>query len=643
MASAAEVEKMSVDDLVDLLKKAQDAYHNDPENLLMTDNFFDALKGRLQKLAPKHPFLKTVGAKIASADIKLPYYMGSMDKIRDDPKELEKWKGKHRGGAVCSDKLDGNSGMVVYGSDGKTHLYSRGDGVMGKDISSALAYVVVPVANASNKGFVVRGELVISKANWAGMSGSHPRNVANGALKSLDPAILKSVDFVAYELLHPKPKTPFDGLETLKAHGFNVVDHKLLSDEELSFENLSKELIARRADSKYDVDGIVVCHNADHKHPVGKNPTYAFAMKSILTHDEAEVIVEKVEWNVSKDGYIKPRVYFNPVTIDGAVIQKATGNNASFIEENKIGIGARVVIIRSGAVIPHILRVLSPAPNGPDLPPTSLGWVWNDTHVDAVLSSGTDDAASGEAVFEKLLLHFVKALNLKGIGPGVIAIIHASGVNSVVAFTKLTMKDILEMGGFQAKSAKTVHDAITSIKTAPLLNIMVASNIFGRGLGKTKLELIIAEFPDIHPNIRKPPTVAKVAAVSGIGPAASKQFGEGINKLYTFLEEIEWKGDVPPMASEPTAAQSAPTPLSPNSALAHGLHGKTVVFTGFRNGDIERAIVKNGGKVVGSVSRKTDFLVAANAQCTSGSCAKAREYDIPIMTLNQFQSEFGLN
>jgi len=106
---------------------------------------------------------------------------------------------------------------------------------------------------------------------------------------------------------------------------------------------------------------IVVRDNQHHSIISGKNPKYSFAFKTILTHEEAEVIVSHVEWNISKDGFLKPTVYFNPIHIGGVKIQKATGFNASFIQSNTIGPGSHIVIIRSGDVIPYIVRTLSPS------------------------------------------------------------------------------------------------------------------------------------------------------------------------------------------------------------------------------------------------------------------------------------------
>ena len=675
MPLPANIDTLSISELASLLVEAQDVYHNDPENQIMTDDQFDALKARLEKLDPKNAFFKMVGApaKGDKPDVTLPYYMGSLDKIRDDPKALDKFKSKWKGSYTVSDKLDGNSGMLFYkqtktttttkhkNGNGKkpatrtVELYSRGNGTIGKNLTAALKYIAHPTPDAVFEAFpdattvAVRGELIISNANWVGMKGSHPRNVANGAVqaKTPDPEILDKVDFVCYQLVHPKAgEHPSDGLKRLAAIGFKVVRYSVLSEEELTFERLSKMLMESRKDAPYLVDGIVIIHDVEHPIPKGKNPTYGFAMKSILTHDEAEVIVTEVDWTVSKDGLLKPRVHFKGVVIDGATIQKATGFNAAFIEANKVGVGARVVIIRSGAVIPHIVRVTSPAPGGPDMP--KIPWEWNDTHVDARLKAkvmttegdATDSPQS--ATFERRLKHFVTSLGLKGVGPGIITRLHENGVKTVKDFMKLTMADILKIDGFKDKSAKTLHDVIQSIKDAEYIDMMVASNLFGRGNGKKRLELILQKFPQIIEE--KSLDTAAISEIEGVGPIASKQFSEGLPRFYKFIKDIGWKTTKAPDVAN--VANIVNIAKIDDAKQGTTLVGQTIVFTGVRDKDLEKVIAANGGRVAGSVSSKTTIVIALTEDCDSVSCKRAREYKamgnkITITTLAKFKKEYN--
>lgn len=132
-----------------------------------------------------------------------------------------------------------------------------------------------------------------------------------------------------------------------------------------------------------------------------------------MTHEEAEVIVKEVEWNASKDGFLKPTVHFDAVSLSGASIRKATGFNAGFIRDNKIGPGSRIVIIRSGDVIPHIIRVLTHTE--PALP-TELEYVWNDTQIDILLKNPEEN----NQTMLRIMVHFVSSLQMKGLAEGLL-------------------------------------------------------------------------------------------------------------------------------------------------------------------------------------------------------------------------------
>ena len=172
--------------------------------------------------------------------------------------------------------------------------------------------------------------------------------------KILNKDILKMIDFVAYTLVFPNIENGLKNLEDMK---FNVVNNIIVKD--INLELLSKKLEESRK-NKYVIDGIVIndigkIYNIE----VGKNPDHSFAFKSLHTLEQIEVIVSEVEWNVSKDNYMKPIVKFNEILLDDVKIKQATGFNASFIEKNIIGPGSRIIIIRSGNVIPHIKSVLT--------------------------------------------------------------------------------------------------------------------------------------------------------------------------------------------------------------------------------------------------------------------------------------------
>jgi NAD-dependent DNA ligase len=616
---------LNADQVADILEQASIAYYN-TSTALISDDLFDLIKAHLKKIAPAHPYLKKIGAPVLGEKAKLPYWMGSLDKIRDDPKALAKWKAKYEGNVVVSDKLDGNSAMVVY-EKGSVRMYSRGDGVQGQDISHIIPFLrTVPKHGSVPVGTAVRGELIISKRNWAPIShmGANARNMVAGVMhsKTPDATVASRVEFVAYDLLAPRNTKLSMSLQSVAQMGFKVVHNEIMDPINLTSENLSDTLIRRRRDSKYEIDGIVVIHDEVHKIVKGKNPQYGFAFKSILTHEEAEVIIRSVEWNASKDGYLKPLVHFDTVVLAGAKISKATGFNAQFIEKHAIGPGSRLVIIRSGDVIPHILRVLSPSsagtPSFPDVP-----YKWNDTSVDIMVEGETSD------VKLRRMEHFCATLEAKNVAAGTLRKLYDHGVDSIPKLLALKEEDVLKMDGFQKTSAQRVVAGLQAVKNAPCEDLMVASNLFGRGFGKKKIALLIQHFPQILE--RKVPTAAEVENVGGIGATTARAFLAALPSFYKFLDDVK-------LSCKPTK----PATPSKSPSRSHNFQGMTIVFTGFRNKDWEAMVTSHGGKMGSSVSKSTSLVVAADPNETSGKIQKARELNVHVISKQEFAQEYHL-
>jgi len=653
----AVISKMKEDDVGELLNYAADAYYIKGKPVI-SDDLYDLIYDYLKKKNPNHPAVQRIGAPIeADKKVELPYYMGSLDKIRDDPKALTKWLGSYNDPPSCvvSDKLDGNSGLLVYDKK-SVKLYSRGDGVFGQNVSHLLDKIggILPVEKLRGKpGFTmplaIRGELIISRKNWDKIKdlGANARNVVAGAMhaSSPNPRIASSIDFVAYELLEPR-MTPLEGMKLLESLGFMTVYYETIENKNMTMDKLSEVLVSRRKNSPYEVDGIVAVHNKEHKRLRDRNPRHAFAFKSLLTHDEAEVVVSKVEWNVSKDAYIKPLVHFPPVVIEGAKIAKATGFNAAFIEQNKIGPGSRIIVIRSGAVIPHILRVVSASSNGkpafPDIP-----YKWTDTHVDIVVDQ-KDGEAEDPAIMKKRMEYFVKTLDIKNVGPGTIEKLFESGANTIPKLVALKKEDIMKIDGFQSTSAENIVKGLAGVKEARCADLMAASGMFGRGIGAKKLAPVLAAFPSIVEPAGKLPSYEELRGIQGMGEVSAKSILEGIPSFRKFLKDIGHSCIPTTTTRKPSpaaAGPSAPAPRTPPpvASAATSLAGVTAVFTGFRNKEWENTITDAGGKVSTSVSKNTTVVVAVDVNEDSGKLKKARELGVAIMSKDAFAKKYGLS
>ena len=229
--------KLKITELVKILKESDKAYH-DNGTMILTDLQYDILKDRLKEIAPKNAYLKKVGYKPPDKfKVKLPYYLGSQDKIKyedESKKELDKWKVKYDNPSeyVISEKLDGISCLIVNNS-GIIKIYTRGDGFYGTDITYIKDYIkTIPEKIPEN--LALRGELLLSKKNWEKIKdkGANARNLVAGIInkKEADKEILPLIDFVAYDLLSERNKN-YDALAFIKKIGFKVVKHQLIKEE----------------------------------------------------------------------------------------------------------------------------------------------------------------------------------------------------------------------------------------------------------------------------------------------------------------------------------------------------------------------------------------------------------------------------
>ena len=610
----------NVKKLVTFLNKANEAYRNTSKPIV-SDEIYDLLEDRLKELDPENPFFNKIGAVPLLNKVKLPFWMGSLDKIKDDAKVLDKWKATFDGDVLISDKLDGNSALVHY-KNGTATLYSRGNGKIGQNISHLIPFLKFPVVR---ENVAIRGEIIISKKNWDIIHENHPefsnaRNLVAGILhsKTPDAQIAQYIEFISYELIEsPESLIPSDSMKYISDLGFKVVYNTILKPKDVNVQNLSDILVYRRSVSDFEIDGIVVYENKVHTLASGKNPKYAFAFKSILTQTEAEVTVTNVEWNISKDGYYKPTVFFDTINLGGVNIQKATGFNAAFIEKNNIGEGAKIIIIRSGDVIPHILRVIK----GTVAEFPKEAWEWNESHIDIRVKQKESMNVQQKL---KILEHFAKTLDIKFVAKGVLTKLIEAGFDSIPKLFKITVEDLLKLDGFKKTSAeKIVKSLQDTYTTATCIEMMTASNIFGHGFGSRKLSSIIDKIPQILHG--KVPTLEEVKSVEGIGEISAKAFLEGLPKFFEFMRSI------------PMECKSESSSSSSNDA---DFKEMKVIFTGFRNKEWESLIEKHGGTVVTSISKNTTLVVAADPTETSSKLEKARTLGIKIISKSQFEKEY---
>jgi len=638
-------------DIINVLIAADQAFFNSG-NTILNDDIYDIIKDYIRKKYPKDPYLKRIGADIDNKVI-LPYYMGSQNKIKDSDEEISKYKKKYKGPYMISDKLDGVSCLAVYkriSSDNKydIKLYTRGNGIEGQDISHLLEYIngFPNINNIKSKYLAIRGELIISKKNWEtlklkGEQGVNPRNSVSGAInsKTLNKNLLNSIDFICYTIIDFDTDTitndKQNNFDMLKSKGFLIVNYEIVDDINL---NILSESLQKARNNNYIIDGIVVSDiSKKYDIELGKNPSHSFAFKSIHTLEQVEVIVTEVEWNVSKDKYMKPIIKFDEILLDDVKIKQTTGFNAGYIEKNVIGPGSRVIIIRSGNVIPHIKEVLTKSASGkPSMPPgkVNIDYRWNDTHIDIIMIDNGDKNSDYDI---KNITYFMKTIGIEYMGPGNITKIYEAGYDSINKIVNIKKDELLSIEGFKSKSADNIIEALKKIKDVDCNVLMDASNIMGRGFGLKKIKSITDVYPEIIDNTLKSRSKAlklkieDLTKINGIANISAELFIENLPNYYKFYDNlgIKCKNDKEKVNDKQDTDKTNDVNIN--------LKDKTFIFSGFRNKDYEKIIEENGGKVTTSISKNTNYLVVKDKDNNTAKIIKARELGVIILDIEGFK------
>jgi len=615
------LEPLSEKVLNKLIQDANDAYYN--ENPLFTDNEYDIIKEYTEKKYPKSEAICAIGAPIKGKNkVQLPFEMASMDKIKPDSGALASWMTKYTGPYVLSCKLDGVSGLYTCSQKGEYKLYTRGDGCVGQDISHLINVLNLPKISV---GMAVRGEFIIPKSvfsNKYAKEFANARNLVSGIInrKSQDE---KSADlhFVTYEVIQPVLK-PSEQLKTLHENGFQVVQNKTV--DTLSNSYLSDLLLDWRANYEYEIDGVIVTNDEIYKRVSG-NPDHAFAFKMVLSDQLAEAKVVDVLWEASKDGYLKPRVRIEPIQLAGVKIEYATGFNGKFIEDNKIGIGAVITMVRSGDVIPYIKSVTVPAEKA-KMP--LVDYIWNKTHVDILLEKPHED----EGVQEKNITAFFVTLEVDGLAKGNIHKLYKAGKTTIAQILKMNAEDFEKVEGFQKKTANKLADGIKEkVDAASLLTIMVASGKLGRGLGERKIRPILEAYPDILTSPEDPAMKeTKLKSIPGIGPENAREFVKNIPDFMEFVKETGLEAKLTKPIPTPTAKETVEGPFT----------GKKIVMTKVRDQSIISFVTNQGGSFEDNMKKDVFVLIVKSKEDVSNKTEYANKNGIPIMTVEEFKERY---
>ena len=349
----------------------------------------------------------------------------------------------------------------------------------------------------------------------------------------------------------------------------------------------------------------------------------------VISEQIAEAKVVDVIWNASKSGYLKPRVRIEPINIGGVRIEYATGFNGKFIESNKIGIGAVIQLIRSGDVIPYIKSVTTEAEEAkmPNVP-----YHWNETKVDIILDNVEDDMT----VLEKNITSFFVGIKVEGLSTGNVKRLMNAGYDSIIKIIHMKKKDYEGIEGFQEKMINKIYDGIKErLKASSLVDIVAASNMLGRGIGKRKLEPIFEKYPNLFTlSVSNEELKIMLLSVNGIGEENANSIVENMKKMKVFLANanILYK-----------LCQNSESKKKESDSIKikeHVLNGKSIVMTKVRDKTILSALEEYGGKLENNITKKTFVLITKSLDDISSKTNKAKELGIPIMVPEEFIKKY---
>lgn len=637
-------------ELIELLNKASKAYYQEATEI-MSDYEYDKLYDELLKLEKSMGVVlsgsptQNVGYTVLSGLKKVQHEtrMLSLDKTKEVSR-LKSFLGEEEG--ILSLKLDGLTIVLTYKNGELFQAVTRGNGDIGEDIThNARVFKNLPLKISYKDELVIRGEAVISFKNFIKINDElpeeerykNPRNLCSGTVRQLnsETAAKRSVSFIAFSLISNGTGIPNDLKENrmnfLKELGFTTVETKLVNSTNI--EEAVSEFEKKLPKNEFASDGLVLTYN-DISYSSSLGATSKFPRDSIAFKwkDElAETTLIDIYWNTSRTGLINPIAIFEPVELEGTTVNKASLHNLSIVEGLKLGKGDRITVYKANMIIPQVAENLTQSGTF-EIPKKCL--VCGETTEIVKLRDGkalkcTNPNCKAQIVME--LVHYTSrdALNIEGISESTFEKFVKCGF--VENYTDLYeiekyKEDILSMDGFGEKSFLNMLEAIEKSKNTHLFRFIYGLGINHVGLSNAKLlcKFFNNDFEKIM--TAKPEELIEIEGFGEvIAKSVSKYFENEENvqlikkalNYLTFIYEEE---------------------VNTDEQLLSGLN---FVITGdvynYKNRkELQAEIESLGGKVTGSVTGKTNYLINNDINSSSSKNKKAHELNVPIITENEF-------
>ena len=612
-----------IEKLEEKIIKANEAYRLGKS--IISDKEYDILIDELSEIDPDNKLLTKIGYQIIdeSRKRKLPIPMFSMNKVKtlDEINDWVRLKGINTSQTVViTPKYDGLS-FCVNELTGES--WTRGNGEFGqksdehyKLIGNHLENLPEPWPKSGGFKYTF-GEVMMLKKVFIDKYSSefaNPRNLVAGLLNSKEVTnALKDTLYIKYGgVLESEFKNIYttksqiltslnDGQETkvpFKVYPIKDLTHDLLVE------------LFKLWSNDFEIDGLII--EVDYlqtqeilgRETSSGNPSFARAYKSTEFEQVGETEIIDIDWQISKNGFLKPVARLNPIRLDGVTISNVTCNNARFVKDMGLGSGAVVKIVRSGMVIPKIIDVIKTVEFVmPDVPNIA----WNDNGIELITLTETDEQRF------KQVVSFFEILETDSFGEGVIKQLWDNGHKSVKDILNLSQSDLEKIDRFGKRKAQIVWNSIRKATTSVSLSkLQHATGIF-KGLGSKKLVLL--------EQFTTKPSVDQILEIEGFAEISAQSYIEGYDKFFEFIDGL------------PITIQEKVESVK----VSNDLDGMTFVFTGVRRSDLEDVIESRGGKIGGSVSKTTTHLIMKVVGSGSSKEKKAIELGVKIMTVEQLE------
>lgn len=612
------LEALSADQLEELVRHHNDRYFrlHAPE---ITDFEFDRLTRRLKKLRPDSPALAELNEGALGEKVTHREPMLSLDKCYADP-ELHDWAANIQGDFLVMPKIDGCACTIRFDAEGRlSQAATRGDGKVGEDVTAnVLRLADVPKQLQGVTGEVeVRGEVHLRLSDFAAYAAefANPRNLAAGALKQKErPEKPFPLRFFAYDLMGAGAElgSEREKFAWLAAHGFVPADHEFVGQGELTAAH--ERHAAIRAERDYEVDGVVFrADRSSERTRLGAtshHPRWAIAWK--FQGDDASTELLGLEWNVSRTGAITPVGLIAPVLLSGATVSRCSLHNAGMLAKQGISIGARVVVMRRGGVIPNLERVLVPGPTPATLPGACPGCGKPPVLVGDFLFC-SEPSTCPEVLIGRVE-HWLNVLEIEGIGRKLIEQLCRAGlVKELTDLYGLTPAQLMTLERMGETSSQKVVDNIQRTRRLPLA-------LFLRALGLDELGQqmsgVLAPFGSLERVLSV--TEEELGALHGVGEKKAHAVVSGLAANRALIDALA--GLIETYVPQANVVVGSP------------FSGKSVVFTGklerMERKAAQKLVVSLGGTTPSSVSAELDFLVVGGDEMEgkpTGKRAKAEK------------------